>query len=66
MIVLYSNHCPKCNIVKSKLEAKNIEYELVDDTEWLAENGFDQMPVLEVDGNKMFSMIDINNYINTH
>ena len=64
MIVLYSNHCPKCDITKAKLDAKNIKYTLIDDTEWLSANGFDQMPVLEVDGNRMISMIEINNFIN--
>jgi glutaredoxin len=64
MIVLYSNHCPKCDITKAKLDAKNINYTLIDDTEWLSANGFDQMPVLEVDGNRMISMIEINNFIN--
>jgi glutaredoxin len=64
MIVLYSNHCPKCDITRAKLDAKNINYTLIDDTEWLSANGFDQMPVLEVDGNRMISMIEINNFIN--
>jgi glutaredoxin len=64
MIVLYSNHCPKCDITKAKLDAKNINYTLIDDTEWLSANEFDQMPVLEVDGNRMISMIEINNFIN--
>ena len=64
MIVLYSNHCPKCDITKAKLDAKNIEYTLIDDAEWLSQNGFDQMPVLEVDGHRMISMIEINNFIN--
>lgn len=64
MVVLYSNHCVKCNVVKSKLDQKQIEYKLVDDTEWLENNGFDLMPVLEVDGVRITSMIDINDYIN--
>ena len=64
MIVLYSNHCPKCEIVKSKLDSKNIEYKLVDDIQWLTDNNFDQMPVLEVNGTRMTSFIDINNFIN--
>lgn len=64
MIVLYSNHCPKCDITKAKLDAKNIEYTLIDDLTWLSENGFDQMPVLEVNGQKMINMLEINNFIN--
>lgn len=65
MIKLYSNHCPKCGIIKAKLDAKNIEYELVDDMQTLIQLELDQMPVLEVEGQKLVSMLDINNYINT-
>lgn len=64
MIVLYSNHCPKCDIVKDKLNAKKIEYTLVDDEHVLTDKGFDLMPVLEVDGVLLTNMLDINNYIN--
>lgn len=64
MIVLYSNHCPKCDIIRDKLNAKKIEYTLVDDETILTDRGFDFMPVLEVDGTLITSMMDINNYIN--
>ena len=64
MIVLYSNHCPKCGIIKDKLDAKKIEYTLFDDEKILIEKGFDFMPVLEVDGTTLESMTDINNFIN--
>lgn len=64
MIVLYSNHCPKCDIIRDKLNAKKIEYTLVDDETILTDKGFDFMPVLEVDGVLLTSMMDINNYIN--
>ena len=63
MIKLYSNHCPKCDIVKAKLDKKNINYELVDDVEWLEANGYDEMPVLEVEGVKSTSMLEINDII---
>ena len=65
MIVLYTTKtCPKCSIVKSKLQNKNIEYTSVDDENILEEKGYDLLPVLEVDGNVMHSMIDINDWIN--
>ena len=65
MIVLYTTKtCPKCGIVKTKLEAKKIEYTLVDDESILLEKGYDLLPVMEVDGAVMTSMADINNFIN--
>lgn len=66
MVVLYSNHCPKCNIIMDKLNAKKIKYTLVDDEKTLIDKGFDFMPVLEVDGTLMTSMMEINDYINKH
>ena len=67
MIVLYTTKtCPKCGIVKTKLDAKKIEYTLVDDEAIIAEKGYDLFPVMEVDGNVLNSMIEINNYINQH
>ena len=62
-IILYSTGCPKCEVLKKKLKAKNIEYvehNNVDDMESL---GIDQVPVLSVDGSLM-SFAEANNWIN--
>lgn len=65
MIVLYTTKtCPKCKIVKTKLEDKKINYNLIDDPFILEEKGYDLLPVLEVDGVVLKSMIDINDWIN--
>lgn len=65
MIVLYTTKtCPKCGIVKTKLENKKITYSLVDDEAILEEKGYNLLPVLEVDGVVMRSMIEINDWIN--
>lgn len=65
MVVLYSNHCPKCNVITKKLEAAKVDFKLVDDIDWLVANGFAElpMPVLEVDGERYLSMTDMNNKI---
>lgn len=49
-IVLYSTHCPKCNVLKSKLNQKGINYEEVNDIKIMREKGFISAPNLEVDG----------------
>lgn len=65
MIVLYTTKtCPKCGIVKAKLENKKIEYTLINDESILEEKGYDLLPVLEVDEVVMKSMLDINDWIN--
>ena len=64
MIVLYTTKtCPKCGIVKKKLDNKKIEYTLVDDESILVSKGYDLLPVMEVDGKVINSMIEINNFI---
>lgn len=49
-MTLYSNNCPKCKILKEKLDAKHIEYELKTDVDEMISLGFTFVPVLEVSG----------------
>lgn len=50
MITLYTIDCPKCNVLEKKLNMKNIKYETIKDINVMQEKGFQQAPVLEVDG----------------
>lgn len=50
MVTLYSNNCPRCRVLKKKLEEKKIEYDEVNDIDQMVEMGFNTTPVLEVDG----------------
>lgn len=52
-VVLYSTHCPKCNVLKKKLKQKNISYEEVNDIEIMKEKGYLSVPVLEIDSVSM-------------
>lgn len=52
-VVLYSTHCPKCNVLEKKLQQKNISYEEINDIEVMKEKGHLTVPVLEVDGTSM-------------
>ena len=49
-ITLYSNNCPRCKILKAKLEEKSIEFEENNDVEFMVQKGFTTAPVLEVNG----------------
>lgn len=48
-VVLYSTGCPKCNVLKKKLDATKIEYEICDDVDVMEQKGFMSAPMLEVD-----------------
>lgn len=49
-VILFSNHCPRCNVLESKLKQKSIDYKEVNDVEIMTQRGFTTVPMLEVDG----------------
>ena len=68
-VILYSSNCPRCVILEAKLKQKNILFEVKnseEDFQQLFDEGFREMPVLEVD-NKKYTFGEavqlINNYI---
>ena len=52
-VTLYTIGCPKCEILKEKLERKKINFNIVSDIETLTEKNYVLLPVLEVDGSVM-------------
>lgn len=49
-VILYEHGCPRCKVLKSKLDQSGIEYENVNDIEVMKAKGFNEAPKLEVDG----------------
>ena len=47
---LYTTHCPKCMILKKKLDQKNISYEESNELDVLVKHGIRSVPVLDVNG----------------
>ena len=64
-LVLYSTHCPRCVVLEKKLNAKNIEYEEVNDENLMVEKGFTTVPMLEVDG-VVLNYKEANEWINNN
>ena len=62
-IILYSTGCPKCNILKKKLEDAKMEYSVVEDVDVMLSKGLKDVPWLEVDGNLM-NFVDSSKWIN--
>ncbi len=48
MITLYSTNCPKCNVLKQKLQSLNIDFEVSDNIDELINLGFMEAPILKV------------------
>ncbi len=44
--ILYSTGCPKCKVLKTKLDSKGIKYTEVNDVEEMLRLGIDTVPVL--------------------
>lgn len=57
MVILYSTDCPKCQILKEKLDNKNIEYIVNSDSEAMLLKGFSTVPMLEIDS-KVLNYLD--------
>lgn len=49
-IILYSNNCPRCKILKKKLDDNKINYEIIDNVDTMIEKGLSTVPVLEING----------------
>lgn len=62
---LYTTHCPKCKVLETKLNQKNIIYESIEDIKVMEDKGFDQLPILELDNGEALSFVEANKYINS-
>lgn len=49
-VILYEHGCPRCKVLKSKLDLKGIKYENITDVEVMKAKGFQEAPKLEVNG----------------
>lgn len=62
-VILYSTGCPRCTVLKQKLDAKGVVYRTVSDEDELLSLGIVIVPVLSVDGERM-SFIEAVRWIN--
>ena len=56
-IILFSNGCPRCKILKQKLDDKQIKYTISDDFDEVMDQGLQTAPVLKVN-NKYYQFGD--------
>ena len=52
-VTLYSTGCPKCDVLKDKLTAKNISFTVVTDISVMDSLGIQFVPVLQIENNLM-------------
>ena len=49
-IIFYTTGCPKCSVLKKKLDMAHIQYEVCQDTEVMQNKGMSSAPALEIEG----------------
>lgn len=64
MVVLYSTGCPKCEILKEKMEQKGVKYELCENLGIMSALGITFVPVLGID-KTLLNFSDAIKYINS-
>ena len=63
MVILYSTNCPKCQVLKKKLDSKSIQYTVETSVDTMLSLGITQVPVLSV-GVGLLSFTQANEWIN--
>jgi glutaredoxin len=63
VVVFYTTGCPKCGVLKKKLDAKGIKYEENNSVMEMLALGITQVPVLKVE-NQLLEFAEANNWIN--
>lgn len=62
-IILYTSHCPKCQVIEKKLQRIGIKYSVIEDekaiNDFCSSNGIQSLPVLVINS----SILDFNEAI---
>ena len=65
-IIVYSTPiCPRCKVLKAKLERKGIEFTEEHNVEKMQELGITSVPCLQVDGGELMDFSKANNWVNS-
>lgn len=66
MIILFSTEsCPRCAVLRAKLQKKNIPFEETHNLEEIIALGFRQAPILKINEDTYFDLKQANDYINS-
>lgn len=64
MVLYTKDNCPRCDMLKAKLNAKNIAFSEIKDEATIEALGIDFLPVLQVDDSLM-ELSKANDFINS-
>lgn len=65
ILILYTkDNCPRCEVLKTKLKSKNVEFEEISDIDVMVAKGITFAPMLEVNG-ELLDLSKANDFINS-
>ena len=62
-LIMYSTGCPKCRVLKTKLDTSGLPFTVNDDIDEMMALGFRSVPVLSVDG-EFYTYADAVRWVN--
>jgi glutaredoxin-related protein len=62
-MILYSNNCPRCRVLKSELEKKNIDFTVSTDFSKIIDKNIFSVPCLEKDDGTVMLFTEAIKYI---
>ena len=63
-VILYSTGCPRCTVLKQKLNSKNIEFNTVTNIDEMVDLGIQTAPMLSID-DELMSFTDAIKWVNS-
>ena len=65
MVKIYTTEvCPRCKVLKTKLDSKGIEYEEITDVSEIEKLGILSVPYMQVDYEELMDFATANSWIN--
>lgn len=65
-VILYEHGCPRCKVLKTKLDQKGIKYELINDVKVMKASGFNEAPKLETEDGTVLGFKEAVDWINNY
>jgi glutaredoxin-related protein len=60
-VIVYTIHCPACNVLEKKLQKAGINYSVIDDVEKMT--SIEQFPMMQVNCGPLMTLKEANQWI---
>ena len=63
-MILYTTHCPKCEVLEKKLNMNNIQFTIIDDKNVMINKNILSVPVLELEDGRLLEFKEAIDFAN--